>query len=99
MRFIAAPWVGMLRDGTWLRHAARANAMAARLEVGLRGLPGVKTLFPRQANAVFAEMPEPAVAGLRAKGWRFYTFIGAGGCRLSARGTRPRKTWTNSWLI
>jgi hypothetical protein len=31
MRFLAAPWVGVLEDGAWLRHAAHANAMAARL--------------------------------------------------------------------
>ena len=24
----------------------------------------------------------PAIEALRARGWRFYTFIGAGGCRL-----------------
>lgn len=36
MRFLAAPWVGMLEGGAWLRHAAHANAMAARLEGHLR---------------------------------------------------------------
>jgi threonine aldolase len=28
MRFLAAPWVGMLEGGAWLSNAARANAMA-----------------------------------------------------------------------
>jgi threonine aldolase len=56
--------------------------MAARLEASLQVLPGVKILFPRQANAVFAELPLPAIDALRAKGWLFYTFIGAGGCRF-----------------
>lgn len=82
MRFISAPWVGMLADGAWLRNARHANAMAARLESNLATMPAVKLLFPRQANAVFAELPRPAIDGLRARGWRFYTFIGAGGCRL-----------------
>jgi len=82
MRFISAPWVGVLQDGAWLRHAAHANAMAARLEAGLRDLPGVRLLFPRQANAVFAELPGAVAEGLRQKGWRFYTFIGAGGGRF-----------------
>jgi threonine aldolase len=36
MRFLAAPWVGMLEGGAWLRHAAHANAMAARMEGRLR---------------------------------------------------------------
>jgi threonine aldolase len=82
MRFISAPWVGMLRDGAWLRHAAHANRMAAYLEAKLRPLPQVKLLFPRQANAVFAELPSAAITGLRQWGWKFYTFIGQGGCRL-----------------
>jgi threonine aldolase len=82
MRFISAPWVGMLQDGAWLRHATHANKMAAYLENRLRQLPEIKILFPRQANAVFAELPRPVIERLRAKGWKFYTFIGAGGCRL-----------------
>lgn len=82
MRFLSAPWVGMLKDGAWLRHATHANTMAAYLETSLRVLPGVKHLFPRQANAVFAELPRTAIEGLWAKGWMFYTFIGQGGCRL-----------------
>ena len=82
MRFISAPWVGMLKDGIWLKHAAHANAMATLLEERIRGLPEVKFLFPRQANAVFAELPRRAIDGLKGKGWKFYTFIGQGGCRL-----------------
>ena len=82
MRFLSAPWVGMLRDGAWQRHAAQANAMAALLHESLAPLPEVKILFPRQANAVFAELPPHVVAALRAAGWKFYTFIGQGGCRL-----------------
>src|SRR5215468_4106385 len=31
MRFLSAPWVGLLQDGAWLRHARHANAMAQRL--------------------------------------------------------------------
>ena len=82
MRFLSASWVGMLRDGAWLRHANHANAMAARMEAAIRDLPGVKLLFPRQANAVFAELPLAAAEKLRTKGWLFYSFIGAGGSRL-----------------
>jgi threonine aldolase len=82
MRYLSAPWVGLLKDGAWLRHATHSNAMAARLESQLRPLPGIKILFPRQANAVFAEMPAPAVDAMWKAGWLFYTFIGQGGCRL-----------------
>ena len=79
MRFLAAPWVGALRDGAWLRHATHANAMAAELERGLRALPGVSIAHPREANAVFAALPESMSATLRAKGWIFYSDVDPGG--------------------
>lgn len=82
MRFLSAPWVGMLEKGAWLRHASHANAMAARLAEGLHGIPALEVLFPREANGVFAELPLPAIETLRSKGWLFYTFIGVGGCRF-----------------
>ena len=79
MRFLAAPWVGVLRDGAWLRHAAHANAMAAQLDGGLRALPGVRVLYPREANVVFATLPPVLLTGLRARGWEFYTDVGPDG--------------------
>lgn len=82
MRFMSAPWVGMLRDGAWLRYASHANAMAKLLESLLQNVPGVRKLYPSQANSVFVELPPPVIDGLRAAGWQFYTFIGTGGCRL-----------------
>jgi len=75
MRFLSAPWVGMLRDGAWLRHAAQGNAMAKRLEAGLRQLPGVKIGYPVESNSVFARIPEAARAGLDARGWKYYTGV------------------------
>lgn len=82
MRYLAAPWVGMLQNEVWLKHAGRANATARQLRNGLRQLTGLKLLFPTQANAVFVEMPQTAIHALRQKGWQFYTFVGKGGCRL-----------------
>lgn len=82
MRYLSAPWLGMLKDGAWLRRAGHANDCAARLEDGLKDIPGVEILFPRQANAVFAKMKPRIIAGLYARGWSFYDFIAAGGCRL-----------------
>lgn len=79
MRFLAAPWVGVLRDGSWLRHAASANARAAQLERGLRALPGVAVLYAREANAVFATMPPAMLDRLRARDWQFYTDVGPDG--------------------
>ena len=82
MRFLSAPWVGLLQAGAWLRHAAYANNMAAHLEKSLRALPQVKILFPRQANSVFVELPTATIDAMHRKGWKFYSFIGKGGCRL-----------------
>jgi threonine aldolase len=82
MRFISAPWLGLLEHDVWLRNARHANAMARLLHERIRELPGVKILFPVEANAVFVELPESVAAALRDKGWRFYHFIGAGGCRF-----------------
>ena len=82
MRFLSAPWLGVLDGDVWLRHAAHANAMAQRLAAGLSGIPGARLLFPVEANGVFVELPPAVLEGLRARGWRFYTFIGAGGARF-----------------
>jgi threonine aldolase len=82
MRYLTAPWVGLLETGTWLANARHANAAAARLEAGFRAIPGIDVLGSRQANAVFARLAEPLAAGLRARGWQFYNFIGSGGCRF-----------------
>ena len=82
MRFIAAPWVHLLREDAWLRHAAHANKMAARLARGINRIRGLKLMFPRQANGVFVELPVAVIAALHRIGWHFYTFIGEGGARL-----------------
>ena len=82
MRFLAAPWVGMLRDGAWLRHAAHANAQARRLDRLLAAIPGATLLFPLEANGVFVDLPAGVADALRARGWRFYNFIAGGGSRL-----------------
>ena len=82
MRCLTAAWVGLLEGGVWLENARRANAAAARLEAGMRAVPGVEVLGCRDANAVFARLPEPVAAGLRRRGWVFYDFIGSGGCRF-----------------
>ena len=90
MRFLSAPWLGMLEADTWLRHAVHANAMAQRLAAGLSAIPGAKLLFPVEANGVFVELPPAVLEGLRGKGWRFYTFIGGGGARfMCAWDTQP----------
>ncbi len=75
MRFIAAPWAGLLSDGVWLKNARRANASAQKLAAKLQEVAGLPSAFPQQANAVFLQMPELLVRQLHERGWRFYKFI------------------------
>lgn len=75
MRFLSAPWLGMLKDGAWLRHARHSNDMAKRLETGLRQIPGVQIAHPVQSNAVFAKFPGSVEEQLHARGWHFYTGV------------------------
>ncbi|BAY24157.1 aromatic amino acid beta-eliminating lyase/threonine aldolase [Calothrix sp. NIES-2100] len=82
MRFISAPWLGLLETGAWLKNARHANQCAAYLENKLLNIDGVEMMFPREANAVFAKLPEQAIHILKQKGWQFYTFIGVGGVRF-----------------
>ena len=82
MRYLAAPWVGMLESGAWLRNAQHANASAAHLECRLAEIPGTRFLSHRQANSVFLDLPPHALAEVRARGWKFYTFIGDSGARF-----------------
>jgi threonine aldolase len=89
MRFLAAPWLGILKDGAWLRHAAHANAMAQRLADGLADIPGTRLLAPVEANGVFVDLPLPVIVALREKGWQFYEFIGATGVRLMCAWDTP----------
>jgi threonine aldolase len=82
MRYLSAPWVGILQDDAWLKYARHANHCARLLAERVRDVPGVSLMFPVQANGVFLQLAEPALQTLRDKGWRFYTFIGAGGARF-----------------
>lgn len=82
MRFLAAPWVGMLESGAWLTRARHANIMAQRLAAGLRDITGFRIMHPPQANGVFVEMPSNWSRQLQDRGWHFYSFIASGGSRL-----------------
>lgn len=78
MRFLSAPWVGLLESGAWLRNARHGNACARRLADRVAAIPGVAPMFAVEANSLFLKAPEPVLEGLRRRGWRFYTFIGGG---------------------
>ncbi len=89
MRFLAAPWVSMLEDGAWLRHAAHANAMAERLANGLAALDGVELIRRRDANAVFVSLSDKIATRLREGGVQYYSFIGGGARLMCSWATRP----------
>src|SRR5712672_234276 len=91
MRFLSAPWVGMLETRAWLRNAEHGNACAARLAQQINGLPGLEIMFPVQANAVFVRMPDAGIAALRDRGWQFYTFIGGGARFMFAWDAAPQR--------
>jgi threonine aldolase len=75
MRFLAAPWLGLLSEDAWLSNAQHANRAARSLASRLRKEAGMESVFPVDANAVFVSMDERLATGLHARGWRFYKFI------------------------
>jgi threonine aldolase len=77
MRFLSAPWAGLLESGAWLRNASHANACARRLADRINGARGLELVFPVEANGVFVRLPHGAAEALRERGWRFYSVAGA----------------------
>jgi threonine aldolase len=75
MRFLAAPWTGLLANDVWLKNARHANESARLLEEKLRAAGVASPVFPRQASAIFLHLRDETVAQLHAHGWRFYKFI------------------------
>jgi threonine aldolase len=72
LRFLSAQLVAYLKNELWLNNARHANAMAARLAQGVKGVPGVRLLQPVDANELFLVVPEGIAAGLEAQGFHFY---------------------------
>jgi len=50
MRFMTAPWLGLLENGIWLRNASHANKMAQHLYKGFLQVKGIELLHPPKAN-------------------------------------------------
>lgn len=75
MRFLAAPWLGLLESDVWLKNARHANRMARRLADAVCNRGGVRLAFPCQANAVFMHLEERVVRELHRRGWHFYKFL------------------------
>lgn len=73
MRFLAAQMDAYLDGDLWLKNARHANAMAIRLDQGLRQIAGVEVRGTVEANMLFCRLPQPMIDGLLAQGFRFYT--------------------------
>ena len=82
MRFLCAPWVGLLENGAWLNHARHANECAALLAAGLERFAGAKLLAPVESNAVFVSLPAAVHRSMREKGWNYHLVTGDTGARL-----------------
>lgn len=64
-RFVAAPWLGMLKNGRWIEYAAHANAMARRLAVHVP----FEIRYPVETNSIFVRMDPATHTRLRGRGW------------------------------
>ncbi|WP_241650948.1 threonine aldolase family protein [Paenarthrobacter ureafaciens] len=76
MRFISAQFIALLDDGLWLRSAAHANAMAARLRAAVDQVDGVEPTQATESNGVFAILPEGVADRLRSQ-FAFYDWDAA----------------------
>jgi threonine aldolase len=76
MRFLTAPWVGILESGAWHNNAMHANACARYFAERVQKIGNIEVISKVEANTVFLDAPEEILASLRARGWKFYTFIG-----------------------
>jgi len=75
MRFLAAPWIGLLEEDAWIENARRSNSSAKLLARKLAVVLGSDPVFPCEASAAFFRMPDSLVARLHERGWRFYKFL------------------------
>ena len=86
MRYISAQFEALLTDDRWLRYASHANAMAQRLLIGVRNIPGITITRPVRANAVFATLSREAIARVQEQ-FFFYFF----------NETLPEVRWMTHW--
>jgi threonine aldolase len=91
-RFLAAQFDAYLQDGLWLRLAAQANAMGARLAEGLARRNDVQQLHPVQANMMFPEWDAGTHARLKAAGAEYYAWDMAG----EREGARLVTSWSTT---
>jgi threonine aldolase len=72
MRFLSAQLAAYIHQDLWLKNAAHANDMAAKLAAGLAALPQVTLCHPVEANELFVQFPNQVASSLLAEGFQFY---------------------------
>jgi threonine aldolase len=72
LRFLSAQLNAYLKNELWLTNARHANAMATRLALGIKSIPGARLLHPVNANELFVVLPEATANGLEMQGFKFY---------------------------
>jgi threonine aldolase len=74
MRFIAAQFEALLTGDLWRRSAEHANHMARLLEKEVSRIPGVRVVWPVEANGVFAQIPRHSIEKIQ-EHYFFYPWI------------------------
>jgi threonine aldolase len=73
MRFLSVQMEALLTNDLWRRNAEHANRMARLLEQEVRKIPGVKVVYPVEANGVFAQIPRDAIQKIQER-YFFYVW-------------------------
>ncbi|SFL48861.1 threonine aldolase family protein [Shimia aestuarii] len=76
-RYLSAQMQAYLHGDLWRESARKANANAAHLVAGLKGIPGVSFAHDPQANMVFATMPRAMHKALFAAGAVYHIWSGS----------------------
>jgi len=82
MRFLSAQLEAYITNDLWLKNAAHANNMAAKLAQGLAGIEGAKFCHRVEANEIFMQIPESIIAAVLAEGFLFYRWDSEAGCTV-----------------
>lgn len=81
-RYLSAPWIGLLQDNAWEKHARHANTCAQELARQLEEIEGVNILVPVQCNFVLVDMPAKVHQAMHDKDWFYHIVMGETGARL-----------------
>ena len=73
MSLMSAQLEAYLKQDLWLNNARQANAMALRLDQGLRAINGIDMLGETVSNMFFCKMPKAMIDSLLNQGFYFYS--------------------------